>query len=205
MTILPSSVAPHSSRFSNFPSQRPYQSSPHFASSPSRPSFSPPSSSPSSSFPPYRPPSHSPSRPSSTSPPYFNRRPFPRPAANLHQTLSSDVEQHDSYSSPPLHSLNSHPFADSHLPSNISDSQLPDSTHISSPVPDPLAWFSAPDDPSPYCYDSYYHDFLMPTDTFSHDHYMPPSSSSFPEFYSFIDPSLSMTSFEHDDNNSHFL
>ena len=135
----------------------------------------------------------------------MHRRPFPRHAANMHQTLSSDVESHDSPTPAPLSSFPLNHFTEL---THHDKPPLPEYTYDHIPHDrdcDPLSWFSSPDDPSPYCYDSYCHDFLTPTDTFSHDPYHLTNSSSSTEFYTFDNLSLSSAPLDQTDSPSPFL
>ena len=127
-----------------------------------------PSSSQSSNFQ----PSRFPSSPSTHHPP----RSFPRPYSNVHDTSILD-------SSMDLSSSSSSPSVDPPFTSTPPSPYLP-SIHDN----DPLAWYSSPDIPSPYCYDSYYHDFLIPTDPYSYDHPLSFPLTHSPDYYSFDEP-----------------
>ena len=151
----PSSPPPH--RPMNF-SPRPSQlSSSHYTNTPS--------SSQSSTFP----PSRFPSSPST----HHHPRTFPRPYSNVHDTSLFDTAME-------LSSSSSSPAVD---PSFTSTPHSPYLTPLHEN--DPLDWYSSPDAPSPYCYDSYYHDFLIPTDPYSYDHPLSPPLTHPPDYYSF--------------------
>ena len=183
------SRSPPSLRPSLSPPFRPtYSSSPpprSFSSHPSNQSFS-------------RPPSF----PSNARPPYSSSfRPSPHPSSNLHTTFSFDSPSdpcdpsfhttelpshspppHSESFSPPPHSDSFSPPPDSFFPS--SDSSIsPDYMHDH----DPLTWLHSPDMPSPYCYDSYYHDFIYSPHTYLHDSFSSPVPSHSPEYYTFDD------------------
>ena len=70
---------------------------------------------------------------------------------------------------------------------------LPDSTppHEFPSQHDPLTWFSAPDPPSPYLYDSYDHDFLVSTPSFHDESCSLPIQSQAPDYYTFDETSES--------------
>ena len=172
-TISSFPSSPPSSTYSN-PS-RPSSSTPPFRPSTFSPRPTHYSSSHHSHTPPssFQPSHFQPSRPSSSFPGNHNSRSFPRPYSNVHDTSLSDSAMDFSSSSPPSHV------------ESIAISNPPSSYSPSSPDNDPLSWYSSPDPPSPYCYDSYYHDFLIPTDPYSYDHPVPSSLPHSPDYYSF--------------------
>ena len=200
--------SPNSSRY-------PPSSPPSTHSRPSPSFFSSPSRSPFSSNSPF--PQHT-TRPSPSSR-FQPSHSFPsrRPIHSSFSDVSAAPELHHSYtdSSPhPLHLdshlstsnhdqfsfSDSHPSPSSHTPYNMEtsfdhDSSFSCSMDVQSFLgSDPISWLSSSDSPSPYFHDSYYHDFVPPSDTFSHEP-TPVFPSCSTDYYSLDDNDPS--SFQH--------